>query len=267
MDANWESFIGIWKKRESAMSEAVQTPLFVSPSAVADEEAIIRDMLHIPDSMEEISRVYLNHAALIGSVCHHVLEGWDFHGTREELQISVESAAKLAVTIGEVSDEAIAQYQVYDLTHQQENHPISTHLQGGEKGEVVKLKNISRDTMQIQDVEFVKAEALKILSTFLDSEAYRELQGAEILGREVPILLRWNGQVMRGAIDVVYKIDNRIIVADYKTDRVKTTDLMVRAEKYRHQKEIYVEAVKRCLKIDNPEFKLIFLRAGKAVSV
>ena len=121
--------------------------------------------------------------------------------------------------------------------------------------------------MQIQDIELIKAEVIKILSNFIDSEAYKELQDAQILGREIPILLKWNGQIMRGTIDVLYKTDNRLIIADYKTDHVKPSDLQARAEKYQHQKEVYIEAVKRCLKIDNPEFKLIFLRLGKSISI
>ena len=63
------------------------------------------------------------------------------------------------------------------------------------------------------------------------------------------------------------KIDNRIIIADYKTDHVKLDELPAIADKYKYQRDIYVEAVKRCLKIDSPEFKLIFLRVGKAVSI
>ena len=121
--------------------------------------------------------------------------------------------------------------------------------------------------MQIQDVELIKAEALKILSGFVSSEAYKEIQNAEILGREIPILLKWNGQIMRGTIDVLYKIGNCIIIAEYKTDIVKPSDLQTRAKKYQHQREVYVEAVKRCLQIDNPEFKLIFLRLGKSVCI
>ncbi|TVM00161.1 MAG: hypothetical protein CV087_15285 [Candidatus Brocadia sp. WS118] len=68
-------------------------------------------------------------------------------------------------------------------------------------------------------------------------------------------------------IDILYQIDDRLIIADYKTDHVTMTDLPAKAEKYRYQKAVYAEAVKRCLKIDNPEFKLIFLRLGKAVSI
>jgi ATP-dependent helicase/nuclease subunit A len=131
----------------------------------------------------------------------------------------------------------------------------------------MKSKEIPPDTMQTQDVEFIKAEVLKILSGFIDSEAYKELQNAQILGREVPILLRWDGQIMKGIIDILYKKDDSIVIADYKTNHIKMSELPAIAEKYRHQKDVYVEAVKRCLNIDNPEFKLIFLRLGKAVSI
>ena len=72
---------------------------------------------------------------------------------------------------------------------------------------------------------------------------------------------------MRGTIDVLYKIGNCIIIADYKTDHIKANELPAKTAKYNYQKEVYVEAVKRCLNIDNAEFKLIFMRLGKAVSI
>ena len=152
------------------------------------------------------------------------------------------------------------------VLHIKESIPISHPYEGGCRGGY-EIERNSPDTMQTQDAEFIKAEVLKILSGFIDSEAYKELQGAQILGREIPILLKWNGQIMRGTIDVLYKIDDRIIIADYKTDHVKPSDLQARAEKYQHQREVYIEAVKRCLQIDNPEFKLIFLRLGKVMSI
>ena len=83
----------------------------------------------------------------------------------------------------------------------------------------------------------------------------------------IPILLKWDRQIMRGTIDIIYKIDNRLIIADYKTEHIKINELPAKTAKYKHQKEVYIEAVERCLQIDNPEFKLIFLRLGKAVSI
>jgi len=180
---------------------------------------------------------------MIGSICHRVLEEWDFQASKEAIESLVESATKWALAIEKIKAEAVVQQQV------------------------IKPQFSPFNTLQIQDTELIKAEVIKILSDFIDSEAYEELQNAQILGREIPILLRWDRHIMRGTIDVLYKIGNRIIIADYKTDHVKPTDLQAMAEKYQHQKGVYIEAVKRCLQIDNPEFKLIFLRLGKSVCI
>ncbi|MCF6155120.1 MAG: hypothetical protein E3K36_07685 [Candidatus Brocadia sp.] len=341
LDVDWTAFVELWKKREAAMADAKRKPLFVSPTTIALEEAMKKDMPVVPDRIEgmpplhpdefekhrsenyplsppckrgtrkasnstspfsppsegggrgevvksksikpDTEQSHPNYAALIGSICHRVLEGWDFHGTSQELHRSVESAVKWAVTFERGTVELSAQFQRKDLADQGESisppyeggtrkasnstTPLSPPSEGGDKGVVIKHQEIPFDTIQFQDVEFIKAEVVKILSGFISSEAYNELQGAQILGREVPILLNWDGQIMRGIIDILYKIGDRIIIADYKTDHVTITDLPVRAERYRHQKEVYIEAVKRCLKIVNPEFKLIFLRLGKAVAL
>ena len=81
IDIDWTAFVEIWKKREAAMIEATRKSLFVSPSTITDEETIAHDMLPVPSSVERASETHPNHAALIGSICHRVLEGWDFHGS------------------------------------------------------------------------------------------------------------------------------------------------------------------------------------------
>lgn len=265
IDVDWTAFVEIWKKREAAMIEATRKSLFVSPSTITDEETIAHDMIPVPSRVERASETHPNHAALIGSICHRVLEGWDFHGSPKELQRSVESVVKWNITFERGEVESPAQFQGAGFAYQGEN--ISPPCEGGDVGEVVKPQFPPFNTLQIQDIELIKTEVIKILSNFVDSEAYKELQNAQILGREIPILLKWNGQIMRGTIDILYKIDDRIIIADYKTDHVKANELPAKAAKYKYQKEVYIEAVKRCLKIDNPEFKLIFLKLGKAVSI
>ncbi|NUO08993.1 MAG: UvrD-helicase domain-containing protein [Candidatus Brocadia sp.] len=226
LDADWASFIETWKKRKEVFTIATQTSLFTSPSAISGKEAVQGEPQAVLQEVEGTTEVRLSYAAIVGTVCHRVLEGWDFQGIKDGLEESIDSVIKWTLA----NEKFI-------------------------------------DTLQIHDIALIKAEALKTLSSFIDSDAYKELQDAQILGREVPILLNWNGQIMRGIIDILYKIDDRIIIADYKTDYVTMADLPVRAERYRYQKEVYIEAVKRCLKIDNPEFKLIFLRLGKAVAV
>jgi ATP-dependent helicase/nuclease subunit A len=278
LDADWASFVETWTKRKEAMDAAARTTLFTSPSAVANKEKMPQNTFPETERTGETSREYPQNAAILGSICHRVLEAWDFHGSPKELQRSVESAVKCAITLERIKEESSGQFQEESISisppyegSNLENHlhtsPFSPPCEGGDAGVVMKPKEIPPDTMQIQDIEFIKAEVLKILSGFIDSEAYRELQDAEILGREVPILLKWNGQIMRGTIDILYKADGRIIIADYKTDRVAIAELPAMAEKYRHQKDVYIEAVKRCLNVDKPEFKLIFLRIGKAVSI
>ena len=227
-DTDWSSIKEIWEKRQNAFTEAIQKPVFISPSSISREDIILQDIPTLFKDNKISSEKLINHAMLVGSVCHQVLEEWNFNEGSEALQGYVGSAVKW------------------------------TNL---------KLQNISQDTLQTQEIEFIKKDALSILSAFFVSEAYKELQHAQILSRETPFLLQWNGQVVRGTIDIIYKTDNRIIIADYKTDTVKTHEISVKAAKYKYQKEIYTEAVKRCLKIENPEFRLIFLRAGKSVCI
>ncbi|MBI5677266.1 MAG: UvrD-helicase domain-containing protein, partial [Planctomycetes bacterium] len=299
LDIDWSSFVETWKKRKEAVEAAAQASLFTSPSAVADKEKMPQNTFPETEGTGETSKEYPQYAAIIGSICHRVLEAWDFHVSPQELQRSVESVVKWDITFGKGEVEAPAQFQGesisvtfhphLSLPHQgggiQGDNKYSPPLVGGVRGGgellrisisppyeggagvVMKPKEIPPDTMQTQDIEFIKAEVLKILSGFIDSEAYKELQNAQILGREIPILLKWSGQIMRGTIDILYKIDDRIIIADYKTDHIAIAELPAMAEKYRHQKDVYVEAIKRCLNIDNPEFKLIFLRLGMAVFI
>jgi ATP-dependent helicase/nuclease subunit A len=111
-------------------------------------------------------------------------------------------------------------------------------------------------------------EELKvILERFISSDIYAELRKARILGREVPLLMPWNGQIMEGVIDLIYERDGLLYLADYKTDRMEAKDLRLGAERYRRQAEIYSEAARRSLKREVAAFKLIFLRLGETVEV
>jgi ATP-dependent helicase/nuclease subunit A len=72
---------------------------------------------------------------------------------------------------------------------------------------------------------------------------------------------------MEGVIDVLYRLDGRIHLADYKTDRVEDSELADRAAAYEGQVQVYREAVARCLGVKQVGVQLIFLRNGKAVSL
>jgi ATP-dependent helicase/nuclease subunit A len=118
---------------------------------------------------------------------------------------------------------------------------------------------------QQENRKHMQSELEEIFDSFFSSAAYRELQAAEILGREVPLLMPWHGRIMEGVIDLLYEKDGRLFLADYKTDRVERDELAEAAARYHHQVEIYSEAARRVLKKDVAGFKLIFLRLGQAV--
>jgi ATP-dependent helicase/nuclease subunit A len=125
----------------------------------------------------------------------------------------------------------------------------------------------------------VEGELHRMLLAFAGAAPFRDLRRAEILGREVPFAMPWpvssaqhsalNAQhcLMEGVIDVIYRLDGRIHLADYKTDRVEDSELADRAAAYEGQVRVYREAVARCLGVKQVGVQLIFLRNGKAVSV
>ena len=110
-----------------------------------------------------------------------------------------------------------------------------------------------------------RAEARGILEGFIRSEIFSEIRGAKILGREIPFTIPWEDQVMEGIIDLAYEREGETIVADYKTDLVSESEIPERAERYRFQREVYLEAVRRGLGIKNPRFQLIFLRPAQGI--
>ncbi len=125
----------------------------------------------------------------------------------------------------------------------------------------------------------IQRELEQLLRSFAASVPYRELQRATILGREVPFTMPWPVSpaqhsalstqhcIMEGVIDVVYRLDGKIRLADYKTDRVEDSRLAARAAEYGVQARVYRAAVARCLGITDVGCDVIFVRNGTSVSV
>jgi hypothetical protein len=113
----------------------------------------------------------------------------------------------------------------------------------------------------------ITQELCEIFGNFFGSPAYAEIAGANILGREVPLLMPWDGQIMEGVIDLVYERNGLLYLADYKTDRIAKSELPQGAENYRRQAEIYTAAASQSLRRPVAAFKLVFLRAGEAVEI
>ncbi|MFQ5543327.1 MAG: UvrD-helicase domain-containing protein [Nitrospiria bacterium] len=113
--------------------------------------------------------------------------------------------------------------------------------------------------------EAVLEELQTIFQTFFHSPTYAEIAQADIVGREVPFLISWEGRVMEGIIDLIYEKKGDLFIAEYKTDHIGKKDLSLVADRYRHQLQIYPEAVRQSLGKEVRGMCLIFLRSGKAI--
>ncbi|HEY1232770.1 MAG TPA: UvrD-helicase domain-containing protein [Candidatus Binatia bacterium] len=112
-----------------------------------------------------------------------------------------------------------------------------------------------------------ESELQRIFAGFIRSSAYSEIASARILGREVPLVMPWHGQIMEGIIDLIYEKNGLLYLADYKTDKIARAEISHAVERYRQQAEIYLTAVEQSLGRSPAAFKLIFLRLGKAVEL
>jgi ATP-dependent helicase/nuclease subunit A len=119
-----------------------------------------------------------------------------------------------------------------------------------------------------EDIPEIRDDLLSIMTSFLQSDFYRNIRRATILGREIPYVMSWEeGQVMEGVIDVVYRLDGRLWIADYKTDQISAGEAPARAEQYAGQARVYRTAVERCLSESVGGFHFMFLRPGVTVEM
>jgi ATP-dependent helicase/nuclease subunit A len=113
----------------------------------------------------------------------------------------------------------------------------------------------------------IESELLEIFRVFFESKAYDDLARSHILGRELPLLMPWNGRIMEGVIDLIYEKNGLLYLADYKTDRSDRKHLTEAAARYSQQAEIYTQGVRQSLGRAPAGFKIVFLRLGEAVDL
>lgn len=190
----------LWDRRRSEFASLQGAPVFLRPSAM--KEGGPRGGSPFGPS---------ENAAAVGTLCHAVLEKWDF-----------KNPGDLSRAVGE------ARQRVEDLS------------------------------------EAAAAEAEGLLRGFLVSPAARSLAHAEILAREIPFVAPEAGGVTRGVMDLLYRKDGRLWVADYKTDRLAPGEARTRAAAYAPQGEAYRRAVEQSLG-ERCGFEVIFLRTGDRI--
>lgn len=142
----------------------------------------------------------------------------------------------------------------------------------------------------------LRDEVARLFDVFVASSFYGDLRRADILGREVPFTIKWEGDrlwamgyrsdrtaglplspiassplpnvcVLEGVIDLLYRLDGRLWIADYKTDHVTEAELDSRVEHYRPQAEAYKVGVLHALGVASVGFQFVFMRIGRTVMI
>lgn len=129
-----------------------------------------------------------------------------------------------------------------------------------------RIEAVTQQILTTEQADLMPAvsESLRdVFGSFARSDLYQQLALATILGREVPFAMSWEeGQIVHGTMDVIYRLDDRIWIGDYKTDQVTAQDVPERAERYRPQMALYEAAAQKSLGLSAISARLLFLRCG-----
>jgi len=111
-------------------------------------------------------------------------------------------------------------------------------------------------------------ESARLVTRFIESPLYREIAGATVLGREIPLLSTDDDRVLTGRIDLCYRTGSDIVILDYKTDRIDPEDAETVAQRrYRGQISAYTDAVSRAVNDDSVRVSGVvhFIRTGQTI--
>ena len=130
-----------------------------------------------------------------------------------------------------------------------------------------------------REAQAIQRELTHIFHVFGESSVYAKLQQVEILGRELPFMVPWRqrgvsthdainqGMILEGVVDLVYRLDGEIWVADYKTDRVNSHSISEWSQRYNDQLRHYQQAMAQVLGVNAVRGEVIFLRTGQSVEI
>ena len=244
-----EALSGLWDKRYRNYKAILDRPFFVTPSSEEKKIAVIQGKMR---RSENHKPVQAERAVLIGNIAHYVLSNWDFALDVSRFKAAVEDACRKFIN---------------------PSHPIShpmchpEFISGSQTMSGQEIPKQVRDDCKCKEntIISVQSELDGLFEKFSSSPAYEELKGAEILGKEVPFAIPWDGQVMEGVIDIIYRYGDKLYAADYKTDRISEGGIESKVNEYSVSADIYMNAVRMCTGSDIAGFKLIFLRHGKCI--
>lgn len=216
------------KKEEQRIHESllIESPTHLMQSTSKTQESQENEKWRV---LEDNEPVFDSSSVKLGLVCHKILEDWDFSVKGQQQQAALSNLLAKSARLFEL--------------------PPSDTPSG-----------------------LILEEAKKILLTFFKSGVYKEISKGKILARELPFLYplkqthSHDSELMRGVIDLLYEKNGNLVIADYKTTKLKGLSPKSAAEPYRIQGDQYKKAIKNVLK-KGAQFEIIFLREGQSVLI
>jgi hypothetical protein len=111
-------------------------------------------------------------------------------------------------------------------------------------------------------------ESARLAARFWSSRLHQRAVDAPRQEREFDFQIDCDGLMLSGQIDLWFEeSDGRLVIVDYKTDRVRPDDVPTRAAHYSLQLTVYATALKRLTGRAPDEMYLYFLELDRAVPV
>ncbi len=108
--------------------------------------------------------------------------------------------------------------------------------------------------------------AMELIRSSMETGVLARAASASKRWRELPFLFELDGRVIRGAIDLVFEEEGKLVVVDFKTDRVTEGEAEDKASFYENQGAAYVMALEAATGLEVGELMFSFLRPGVDVS-
>jgi len=108
-------------------------------------------------------------------------------------------------------------------------------------------------------------ELEQIIERFSKTEIFQQLHSlpAEKIKKEEKFFIEFEGVIIEGKIDLMYEMDEKWILMDYKTDVVDKDQFDKKAEHYRPQLLLYAKAIKNITKDYPLKTSIYFTRSGQ----
>ncbi len=118
---------------------------------------------------------------------------------------------------------------------------IDIHMSSSEAQVEAFIKQLT-DQNLIETALIEKIDRLKVLR-FLRSDLVKRLQTSKRIFRETPFVLKEDGQLIQGIIDIYFEVEDELVLVDYKTDKVDQNTVVNVSQRYKLQLDLYEKAL------------------------